>query len=83
MMTILIYRDGILIDKMRAERLDVTKNSLTIDGATCNSRPRVADYFYFGAISFQMLHDVLRVDIFEPDPVSEIEHHIRLTVYDW
>jgi hypothetical protein len=82
-MRIVIYYDGKLIARERAQRLDVTSKSLMIYGLTNKEEP-AHDYFYFGAISFVMHSDELRIDLFEPVENEPAKlHHIRITAFDW
>lgn len=77
----MVYKNGMLIEKMKAERLDVTSNTLHIDGVIIGQDlPR--DYFYVGNITFQLIRDILRIDLFEKNE-DGTEDHIRITAFNW
>lgn len=81
MMTIMVYKNGVLIEKMKAERLDVNSKTLYIDGVIIGQDlPR--DYFYVGDITFQLIRDTLRIDLFEKNE-GGTEDHIRITAFNW
>lgn len=81
MITIMVYKNGALIEKMKGERLDVTCKTLHIDGVIIGQDlPR--DYFYVGEISFQLIRDTLRIDLFEKNE-DGTEDHIRITAFNW
>lgn len=83
MMKLSCYRDGQLMERLTAERLDVCVASLNIYGVKTGSDPVHRNYFYMGSVNFQMVRDTLRIDVYEPDENGGPEHHIRLVAYDW
>jgi hypothetical protein len=84
-MRIAVYKDGRLVAKATADRLDVCAKSLMI--FNMKIKEEIArDYFYFpyeGEITFVLHVDELRIDLFEPHESGEGHHHIRLVAYDW
>lgn len=80
-MKIIIYKNGRMLQRMTAQHLDITKQSLCIYGVTTEER-KLADYAYYGPITFTLVTDVLSIDIFEPDGEGKTDH-IRITAVDW
>jgi len=82
-MKIVIYKNGLLIERMTAKHLDVSAKVLTIYEAV-TSKGEKKEFFYCGNIYFTIVSDVATMDIFEPDETNpEKLNHIRINAFDW